>query len=315
MFALRGLATSLSVFVTVYCALSLIVSLTWRKAYFRFRHQQVRYLADAVFVLRMLPLAAAFFVTIVLAVPSFLWLEPRTIEEPIGGLSLPLGLAGLVVLALGAANALQSLFKASQNLSVWTTGAELIDTVAPFPVLRTAGAAPPMTAIGIIRPRILFSRAAEFLLNANEFQSALNHEIAHLRRRDNLKKLLLRFVLFPGMREVEVAWLEATEMAADDAAVSNIGEALDLAAALIKLCRLGTTGSSAELIMSLVHSPLSLVNERVERLIHWSGPRPCAQRNFQPYALGLGLALLTTGGFTYTQLLMGVHVATEWLVR
>ena len=31
MFALRGIAVSLSVFVTVYCVLSLSVSLTWRK--------------------------------------------------------------------------------------------------------------------------------------------------------------------------------------------------------------------------------------------------------------------------------------------
>jgi Zn-dependent protease with chaperone function len=315
MFVLRGLAISLSVFVTVYCALSLMVSLTWRKVYVRIRRQPVHRLADAVFALRMLPLAAAFFVTIVLAVPSFLWLEPRTIAEPIGGLSLSLGLAGLAVLALGAANGVQSLFRASQSLSVWTADAELIDTVAPFPVLRTGGAAPPMTAIGIIRPRILLSRTAEFLLNANEFQSALNHEIAHLRRRDNLKKLLLRFVLFPGMRQLEVTWLEATEMAADDAAVSDIGEALDLAAALIKLCRLGAMGSSAELIMSLVHSPVSLVNERVERLIHWS-PQPDLERGHSSwYAVAMGLAFLAVVGLSYGQLLMVVHAATEWLVR
>jgi Zn-dependent protease with chaperone function len=66
-------------------------------------------------------------------------------------------------------------------------------------------------------------------------QTALNHEVAHVSRRDNLKKLLLRFVAFPGMSGLETAWLEATEMAADDAAVSTAGDALDLAAALIKL--------------------------------------------------------------------------------
>jgi Zn-dependent protease with chaperone function len=171
-----------------------------------------------------------------------------------------------------------------------------------------------MTAVGIIRPRILFSRAAEFLLNANEFQSALNHEIAHLRRRDNLKKLLLRFVQFPGMRGLEHSWLEATEMAADDAAVSTSAEALDLAAALIKLCRLGSMGSFAELNMSLVHSPVSLVNERVERLIHWTGRSYPAPRHSLWYAGGLGLALFAAG-LSYSQLLVAAHNATEWLVR
>ena len=76
-----------------------------------------------------------------------------------------------------------------------------------------------------------------------------------MRRRDNLKKLLLRFVAFPGMAGLEAAWLEATEMAADDAAVSNAGEALDLAAALIKLSRLGPVEAPVDLTAALVHSP------------------------------------------------------------
>ena len=46
---------------------------------------------------------------------------------------------------------------------------------------------------------MLLSGAAELVLTTNELQTALNHEIAHVRRRDNLKKLLLRFVAFPGM--------------------------------------------------------------------------------------------------------------------
>jgi hypothetical protein len=88
-----------------------------------------------------------------------------------------------------------------------------------------------------------------------------------------------------------------------------------LAAALIKLCRLGAMGSSAELIMSLVHSPVSLVNERVERLIHWS-PQPDLERGHSSwYAVAMGLAFLAVVGLSYGQLLMVVHAATEWLVR
>ena len=75
----------------------------------------------------------------------------------------------------------------------------------------------------------------------------MNHEIAHVRRRDNLKKLLLRFVAFPRMAGLEAAWIEATEMAADDAAVLNASEALDLAAALLKLSRIRPIVPSVDL--------------------------------------------------------------------
>jgi len=314
MFALRGLAVSLSVFVTLYWGLSLLICLGWRKARGLMAGRQAHDVARFWFALRLFPLATALLVTIVLTVPSFVLLEPRAIVEPIGGLSVFLALSGLAVLTVGVARTLVCVSRASRTISRWTIGAEPVSSQDPVPVLRAASAAPPLTVIGIIRPRILLSGAAQFRLNTNEFHCALNHEIAHVRRRDNLKKLLLRFVLFPGMRGLEEAWLEATEMAADDAAVSNIGDALDLAAALIKLCRLGVTETCAELSMLLVYSPVSLVNERVERLIHWralSRPEP---KHSGRYVCALGLGLLAVG-LSYGQLLMAVHAATEWLVH
>ncbi len=173
-----------------------------------------------------------------------------------------------------------------------------------------------MTAAGIVHPRVLLSGAAESMLTGNELQTALNHEIAHVRRRDNLKKLLLRFVAFPGMSALEAAWLEATEMAADDAAVSNASQALDLAAALIKLSRLGPAEPLADLTAALVHSPASVMNARVERLIAWSDDRLVLPQRFFPwYGLGAALATVAVFAVTYSPLLAQVHTATEWLVR
>jgi len=159
------------------------------------------------------------------------------------------------------------------------------------------------------------------MLTANELQTALKHEVAHVRRRDNLKKLLLRFVAFPGMASLEAAWLEATEMAADEAAVSSAGEALDLATALIKLSRLVRAESAsgqavADLTAALVHSNVSVMNARVERLIAWSDRRVASCREFSAwYGLAAALATVALFGVTYTQLLVRVHTATEWLVR
>ena len=54
---------------------------------------------------------------------------------------------------------------------------------------------------------------------------------------DNLKKVLISATPFPWMNGLEKSWRGAAELAADDAAVQNRQEALDLAAALIKLSR------------------------------------------------------------------------------
>ncbi len=137
-----------------------------------------------------------------------------------------------------------------------------------------------------------------------------------MRRRDNLRKLILRVVAFPGMAELESAWREATEMAADDAAVSTASEALDLAAAVIKLSRLAPLEAPAELTTALVHSPAESVNARVQRLIAWrERTASAAPGHSLKYALCVALTAAVTMAVTYSELLVRVHTATEWLVR
>jgi Zn-dependent protease with chaperone function len=316
MFAARGIAVSVSVFVVVYCALSLAVCLSWRAVQLRSLRLPVRRLADLLFALRMFPLTASAVITVAFTVPSFLLLEPRSIEEPLGAIPLALAIFGAVLGIVGAVHAGVGLWRASRAISIWTSAAQPVESGAPIPVLRISRVIPAMTAVGILHPRVLLSAAAEFLLTPKEMQTTLNHELAHVRRCDNLKKLMLRFVVFPGMSGLEVAWLEATEMAADDAAVSNAGEALDLAAALIKLSRLGPVEPQVDLTAALVHNPASVMNARVERLIAWSDDRHAPPSRFSPwYGLGAGLAMVAVFAFTYSQLLVHVHTATEWLVR
>lgn len=316
MFAARGIAITLSVFFLVYGALSIAVCCLWRQACFYFRRYSARRCADLLFGLRVLPLAAAVAVTLALTVPSFVLLEPRAIVEPLGGAPLVFGLCGLALAMFGIVNAARALLRTSRTVRSWISQASPVKSSVPVPVWRIARAVPALTAAGVLRPRVLMSGAAEFLLTPKELQTALQHELAHVRRRDNLKKLLLRFVAFPGMAGFETAWLEATEMAADDAAVSSVGEALDLAAALIKLSRVRTPEPGAELTAALMHSPAGLMNARVERLIAWEqGQKVPAQRYSSWYGLWAGLAMVAGLALTYGPLLVRVHMATEWLVR
>jgi hypothetical protein len=116
------------------------------------------------------------------------------------------------------------------------------------------------------------------------------------------------------MTELETAWLESAELAADDCAVENASDALDLAAALIKLSRAIPLGPPAELTAALVHSPASLVDARVKRLVAWSEESPASRRCAIWCAMS-GVAVAVALLASYGHLLIHVHAATEWLMR
>jgi beta-lactamase regulating signal transducer with metallopeptidase domain len=320
-FALRGVAVSFSIFVVLYIGLSLVVCAVWRKVFAYGERHSARRSADLLFALRVGPFVVAAGVTTLLTVPSFLLLEPRAANEPVGAAALTLGLCGLAVMLTGLWKAAAAIVRAWRMVERWSEGAQVVPCSGrgardPVAVLRVSSTAPPLTAAGILRPGVWLSRAAEFVLSERELEVALRHEVVHVRRRDNLRKLVLRVVAFPGMLELESCWREATEMAADDAAVTNTSEALDLAAAVIKLSHLAAREVPIELTTALVHSPAECVNARVERLIAWT---ECPLSAGSKYSLGYGLfaaaAAVITLGVTYSELLWRVHTATEWLVR
>jgi len=317
MFALRGLAVSLSVFMMVYCVLSLAVAVVWRRIYsWAALHHPVAHMADLLFAVRMLPLAFAFVVTAAITVPSFLLLEPRAIDEPVGLAPVTLGVLGAAFGIYGLVNALIAISNTACAVTALTAKADLVQPASPILVLRISQAIPPLTAVGVLRPKILLSRTAESMLSAPELQTALNHETAHIRGRDNLKKLLRHFAPFPGMRRLETAWLEAAEISADDAAVSNSFEALDLASALIKLSRFAPLEPQPRLTASLVHSPASIMNARIQRLLSWSNHPRVAPRPINIwFGVASASAALAVFVLTYGGLLARVHTATEWLVR
>jgi len=321
MFALRGILVSFSIFALLYTALSLAVCALWSRAWIFGQQHSQRSRADLLFALRMLPFAVAAGVTLILAVPSFLLLEPHAAKEPTGAMPLGLGVCGIALVLAGVWNAGAAWMRASRMIAEWSLGATSICS-SPLPskkpvwVLRTAMGAPPLTAAGILRQSVWLSRAAEFVLNERELESALRHEGVHVTRRDNLRKLMMRVVAFPGLRGLECAWREATEMAADDAAVSSVSEALDLAAALIKLSHLSSLQPAAELTTALVQSPADSVNARVERLIAWKERRqdPPGLLSFG-YTLCAAAVAMAALAVTYSALLVRMHAATEWLVR
>ena len=316
MFVLRCLGVSLSCFLLLYVALSVSVMRGWRIVKRASSGVSAQALSNLLLALRILPFAVALLVTLIFVIPSFLLLEPRVVAEPIGEIPLTLGLACLLLLVAGALNALVAQRKTSRAVSGWLQNATTEPHCYPVPLFRIRPPAPALAVAGGLSPRVFISDAAASLLDPPELETALKHEIAHVRRRDNLKKLLFRIFALPGMSALETAWSEAAEMSADDAAVSNTREALDLASALIKLSRFAPTHPDAVLTTGLAQSAGSVLNARIARLMAWNETRSSKPtRSFLTFGvlafLGATLGVMATYGVA----LSDMHKVTEWLVR
>jgi Zn-dependent protease with chaperone function len=314
MFTARCVGVSLAVFVLLYVLFSVLVSRGWKLMRRMFRPQSGRSSADLLFALRILPLALSSLVTLAFTLPSFLLLEPRSIDEAIGTAPLALAFCCLVLLGAGIIRASMAQLRASRALRKWLDGSTILESANAVPIFRTGNDAPTLTVAGVCMPKVLVSEAAVAMLNPPELRTALRHEIAHVLRYDNLKKLLFRFSVFPAMADLEHAWSEESEMAADDAAVLNFHDALDLAAALIKVSRLGPIESAGELTMALLHSSTAL-SARVQRLVAWDkAPKPLPRERWR-YALPAAALTVLVVVVNYSSVLSRMHAVTEWLVR
>ncbi|HKM47842.1 MAG TPA: hypothetical protein VJX69_09650 [Terriglobales bacterium] len=315
MFALRGIAVSLTFFVLLYCLLSTLVAVAWR--WLRLLHAPAKSLAALLFALRVLPMAASVVITFVFVVPSFQLLEPRSInvDEGIGATPLALGLCALVLIACGCFRVIAAQTKTSRVVAHWLKDANLlpVDAGARTVAFRSRCETPPLALVGVRRPRVLVSESVVALLGANELHIALKHEFAHMQSRDNLRKLVFRFCPFPGMAGLESAWSQAAELAADDAAVSNLNDAVDLAAALVKVSRLFPVEAAPVCTVGFVTGSISA---RVARLLAWDEARNAPTTRIWPwYAVAPVLVTLWCIFATYSPVLALTHEVTEWLVR
>src|SRR5271169_6640521 len=200
MFALRGIAVSLAFFVLLYCLLSTLVAAAWRLLrWLRVREQS---LAALLFAFRVLPLVASVVITFAFVVPSFQLLEPRSmdIDEGMGAAPLALGICALSLIACGCFRVIAAQTKTSRVVARWLEGAQPFSinadaaarTIGQTVTLWSRREAPPLTLVGVRRPRVLVSESAVKLLSDDELHIALAHEFAHMQSRDNLKKLLFR---------------------------------------------------------------------------------------------------------------------------
>lgn len=311
MFDLRGLLVSLGFFGVVYCLLSVLVACCWR-GIAHFTGLSSRAMAHVLFGLRIFPFAASLLITLAFGLPAFLLLEGGVIDEDWGTLVFCVG--SLLLMSAGIFRAITSHARTARVVSEWTEGASILDTGTHLPMLQVRPGIPSLLLCGITRPTVLVSETAVAALSRNELRIALRHEIEHMRVGDNLKKLIVYSLPFPAMSGLERSWQEAAELAADDAAVATREEAVDLAAALIKLSVLAPVAPNPAFTTGLVNAPTP-VNHRVKRLLAWTEQRIPSRRSEWWYLSPPLSVIALSAAAEYGRLLLLTHRATEWFVR
>ena len=253
-------------------------------------------MANTLFILRVLPLAGSAFVTLVFAVPAFVLLESGTIDEDLG--TLAFGVGAILIIAAAVFRVMSTRARTSRVVGEWVEGAETLDAGTATPTLQAKSGTPPLLLVRIPEPRVLVSETAVALLNGDELRVAVRHEIEHMRSRDNLKKLVVHCAPFRGMAGLENAWNEATELAADHEAVSNSDEAVDLAAALLKLSELAPVQEAPTLttgLMTALHAG-EVASRAAAQLECQRSSRGCDRPEFDLYfGAGAGQRILCHG--------------------
>ncbi len=313
-FVARGILVSLAFFAVMYCPLSLLVAFAGLRLNRIGRKPTVKS-ANFLFGLRILSFTVSAGVAVFFTFPSFWLMERASLDEDAG--TFALAACSILILGAGLFRVLQARARTKCAVKMWSLGTSKlggrsIGSGTDTPPLSASNGAPALILVGIRKPKVMVSDMAAIVLSERELQVAVRHELAHQHSWDNLKKVLISATPFPGMSALENAWREAAEVAADDAAVASRRDALDLAAALIKLSRSSKQWFAPVLASELLNGSSS-IGLRVERLLQWRMTGRRLRRTW-PWTLLVLLTAIVCIGSNYGPTLVLTHRLTEILV-
>jgi beta-lactamase regulating signal transducer with metallopeptidase domain len=279
--------------------------------------------ARFLFVLRLAPLVLTLLAVLAFCIPSYLWLEPEATGEKVGFFCVFTATLGIAIWALSLTRAVGAVRGTNRYLHECERHGRKINVEgSDSPALLLSDKAPVMAVAGVLHPRLVVSRRVMHGLSPEQRDAALSHERAHCVSGDNLKRLLILLApevlpFVPGFRSLDYGWSKFTEWAADDAASAGDPErALSLAAALVRVAKMGSKPRLSYLSCSLVGGDKEL-SERVDRLLR-PQPRPGKPVRELISLLSSLTALLTCAAavmFIWPSSLTLVHQALERLVH
>jgi len=322
-YLLRLLCLCLASFFLVSCVVGMMASFASRAAVRLAESMPPRSAACFLFFVRLLPLALGTGAVLGLCIPSYLWFEPHATPERVGLVCVTLAL-------LAAASCSHSIARAAHAFAVslrcnrsWQrTGRRALLAGGTSPALVVDKEAPLMALAGVLRPRLVISDRVRRALSPEELDVALHHENAHRISRDNLKRLLLLLAPGPlpfvrGFSLLEQAWARFSEWAADDEATRGDSlRALSLAAALLRVARMGAGPRFSFLHTSLVAVDHDL-SARIDRLLRLDSARPGRPPRMQvllgSVCLGISVCLATL--ILWPAMFASVHRLLEQFLR
>jgi hypothetical protein len=270
-YATRLVLQSLSAFFLIHLVASLLIA-ALSPALVRMA-DRLRPCSGATLLLfvRLLPLALAVYATTAIAIPSYLHLEPEVGSERIGIRVVCLAIGALALFirpALRTFTALRSWFNFERHLERRSH----ITNLSAAEVWLSRETTPRVAVTGFLKSRVFLSQGTLALFSPSELELVLNHESAHQRSRDNLKRLM--WLMLPdGLPFVDLAAAlqrahkRLIEWAADDFAVSgDPHRSVCLASALVAFARSQNEACCCALTTSLVRDTADLTR-RVERLL------------------------------------------------
>jgi hypothetical protein len=282
--------------------------------------------ARVLFTFRILPVLLALGLTLGLALPAFLEFEPRYTSETMRAKLLLLSAAGAITLMAMAIRGLRVLQATRRAERIWRAGCEENRVNAAgtqLPLYYVEGSPGLVAVAGFFRPRLFVAKEVAQMLSPDELSAALAHEIAHVSCYDNLKQLLLKITRPPRWLggEMDDAWTNASEVAADEAALAKGASALDLAAALVKVGSLQRLYPAVELVAAshllagAMGSAMEIRVARLQKALQDEVPGPKIRSGGKQWRIIGTIALPLAYVAAIITLLPAIHEALEFLVR
>jgi Zn-dependent protease with chaperone function len=260
--------------------------------------------------LRMLPAAGALAFAVTLVLPTFLYYEPPHTDEPLRRTMAAVAAIGIAVLVRAAWRVVTTWLTTRRLALRWTRGGRQVPEIAQgLATFVIDDRFPTVAVVGCVRPSLFVSERVFDECTPDEIQAMILHERAHIRGRDNLKRLLVRAC--PGLpfaASLEAAWNLATEEAADaSAAAADPDRRLDLANALIRLARIAPVSDLPAAVSAFYHG--GSIETRVRLLLDPPPPAAPGQERVFTVLAGAGLVV------AFVASAPAIHAAMEALVR
>ncbi|MFN2454277.1 MAG: M48 family metalloprotease [Pyrinomonadaceae bacterium] len=333
MYETLGVCLALAALLVINALVSLLIAALWRVvARFADSWSAVTR-AQTLFMLRTLPAAAALSFVVLLLLPAYVVYEPRATSEKISLQLILLAVVSVICIVLAVWRGFACWYATRRLVADWMRHAAPVRLAnVSLPVYRIRHQFPVLAVVGALRPRLFIASQLFDSLSDAELAAALAHERGHLYARDNLKRVVMRvcrdmLAIVPCGRGLDKAWKDASEAAADERATqADSRNALELAAALVKIARLAPLGAQAIMPVGafLLGDEHGSVTWRVRRLVQLAaipaGALQQTERDLSRLAAwswrgslcGLFFALISITA--HPQTLASIHTLTERIV-